>query len=199
MNNNSSSNNNNQIVNELKEFGFSEEKIKLALNLSQDKNEIINIIIRMEEEPDFYNNIQQNTQNNILSNPFENSQMSLVPADQYKMVIVVREDLNMGRGKIAAQVAHAVLGAYKQSLVNNTLIVNAWEKFSGQAKIVLGCKDINELNELKNQADNLRLITCQICDAGRTEVEPGTVTCMAIGPNVCSEIDKVTGKLKLLK
>ena len=117
---------------------------------------------------------------------------------QYKMVIIVRKDLNMSIGKTSAQVAHAVLGAYKQSLTKNNNLVLNWENYSGQAKIVLGVDNENQLLEIKNKADHSGLITCLIHDAGRTEVAPNTATCCAIGPDIVQKIDAITGKLKLL-
>ena len=114
------------------------------------------------------------------------------------MVIVVRKDLNMSIGKTSAQVAHAALGAYKNSLIKNNNVVLNWENYSGQAKIVLGVDNEKQLLEIKNKAEQAGLITCLIHDAGRTQVAPNTATCCAIGPDLVQKIDEITGKLKLL-
>jgi PTH2 family peptidyl-tRNA hydrolase len=114
------------------------------------------------------------------------------------MVIVVRNDLKMSIGKTAAQVGHAVLGAYQRSMNKNALLVNNWQNFSGQAKIVLQVNSEKELNDIEDNAKKNGLVTCLIRDAGRTEVEPNTPTCCAIGPDIVSNIDKITGNLKLL-
>lgn len=53
---------------------------------------------------------------------------------QMKLVLVVRTDLKMGKGKIAAQCSHATLKAYKQSSVYNKPMLKAWEKI-GQPKV----------------------------------------------------------------
>ena len=190
------------------EFGFEEDKVDLALKMSNDKEEICNLIVRMMEEPEFLVQIKSNLEmkeinsknndnkiNNELINTIQNFSNQF---QQYKMVIVVRKDLNMSIGKTSAQVAHAALGAYKLSLAKNNDKVTNWENFSGQAKIVLGVENEKELFDIKDKADKNGLITCLIHDAGRTEVSPNTATCCAIGPDVNSKIDEITGKLKLL-
>ena len=179
--------------------------------MSNDKEEICNLIVKMMEEPDFYAQIKTNSQiNENQSKNNLNNQNNLVMDfsnlinnlsnnfQQYKMVIVVRKDLKLSIGKTSAQVAHAALGAYKKSLSKNSNIVMNWENLSGQAKIVLGVDDEKQLLEIKNKAEQAGLITCLIHDAGRTEVAPNTATCCAIGPDLIQKIDEITGKLKLL-
>ena len=192
---------------EIMEFGFDEDKVDLALKMSQDKEEICNLIVRMIEEPEFYNQMKSNTQlnqnqnnnnNNSLFSNFSNILQNLSNPQEYKMVIVVRNDLKMSIGKTAAQVGHAVLGAYQRSMNKNALLVNNWQNFSGQAKIVLQVNSEKELNDIEDNAKKNGLITCLIHDAGRTEVAPNTPTCCAIGPDIVSNIDKITGNLKLL-
>ena len=53
-----------------------------------------------------------------------------------KMVLVVRTDLNMGKGKAAAQCAHAAVDLYKKSLKLTPKLLKQWETF-GQAKVAL--------------------------------------------------------------
>ena len=116
-----------------------------------------------------------------------------------KQVVLVRQDLGMGVGKVAAQVAHASLGAYKAAARRSDCAeaLAAWEA-SGEATIVLKVDDHEQLEQLLNQADALGLVSSRIADAGRTEVAPGTVTVGAIGPALSSRIDEVTGRLSLL-
>ena len=201
-------NNTNDLKKEILEFGFDEEKVDLAMKISKDKEEICNLIVKMMEEPDFYKQLktnsqikenQQNNNENNFSMNFSNLLKNLTNnLQQYKMVIVVRRDLKMSIGKTAAQVAHAVLGSYKESLIKKKDIVMNWEDLSGQAKIVLGVDNEKQLLEMKNKAEQAGLITCLIHDAGRTEVTPNTATCCAIGPDLVQKIDEITGKLKLL-
>lgn len=110
----------------------------------------------------------------------------------YKQVIVVRKDLNMSPGKTSAQVAHASVGALKNT---DKKVREAWE-MEGAKKVVLQVGTREELLEIKQNAG--RLPTSLVKDAGMTELPPGTITCLGIGPASEEEIDKITGSLKLL-
>ncbi|HII54089.1 aminoacyl-tRNA hydrolase [Candidatus Micrarchaeota archaeon CG_4_10_14_0_2_um_filter_49_7] len=113
-----------------------------------------------------------------------------------KQVIVVRADLQMGKGKIAAQVCHASLESYHKVLDRGMGIAEKWVQ-EGQAKIVLKVDSERDLYELYEQVK--RTLPCEIIrDAGKTQINPGTATCIGIGPWEEEEIDKFTGKLKLL-
>ena len=112
----------------------------------------------------------------------------------YKQVIVVRKDLKLSQGKLAVQVAHASLDAYKKAQARERL---EWEH-EGAKKVVVKVADDKELLNAFNLAKELRLPASLIKDAGRTELKPGTMTAVAIGPAPEADVDKVTGKLKLL-
>ena len=118
-----------------------------------------------------------------------------------KMVIVVRTDLNMGKGKIAAQVAHAAVSLVLNILNSNN---NEWKEWlqewlnEGQPKIVVKVQNLEELNKRYEEATKLNLPVVIIEDAGKTQLEPGTITCLGIGPAPSEIIDKITGDLKLL-
>jgi len=112
----------------------------------------------------------------------------------YKQVILVRTDLKLPKGKLASQVAHASVEAVLRSSKES---VKAWRS-EGMKKVVLEIADLQELYKYKQQAEDLGLITAVITDAGHTVVEPGTTTCLGIGPDAEEKIDKVTGKLKIL-
>ncbi len=114
---------------------------------------------------------------------------------EYKQVIVVREDLKLSRGKLAVQVAHAAIIGYERA---DKSIVEAW-KMQGQKKIVLKVPNLDKLMEVKEKAEKLGLPTGVVVDAGLTEVPPGTITAVVIGPEEAKKIDKVTGSLPLLK
>ncbi|MBW2979803.1 peptidyl-tRNA hydrolase Pth2 [Candidatus Woesearchaeota archaeon] len=111
-----------------------------------------------------------------------------------KQVILVRQDLKLPKGKLAAQVSHASVGALLKS---SKALIADW-KDAGMKKIVLKVKDVDELFKYKQEADDAGLVTAVVEDAGKTVVEPGTVTCLGIGPDEEKEIDKVTGKLKMV-
>ena len=112
----------------------------------------------------------------------------------YKQVILVRQDLNLPKGKLSVQVAHAAVEA---TLKSSDKKVSAWRK-EGMPKIVLKIKDEKELLSYLQKAKDEGLITALIADAGKTVVAPGTKTCGAIGPDEEKRIDVVTGKLPLL-
>lgn len=112
----------------------------------------------------------------------------------YKQVIVVRKDLKMDKGKIAAQVAHASLEAYKKA---DTKDVIGWEA-EGMKKVVVGVKDIKEFMEIKEMVKGANIPYSVIRDAGRTQIRPGTVTAMGIGPAKEEKINRITKNLKLL-
>jgi peptidyl-tRNA hydrolase len=111
-----------------------------------------------------------------------------------KMVIVVRCDLNMSPGKIAAQCVHAALRAVKLS---NQTFVQTWEA-QGEPVIALAIEDDAKLEAILLQAVNAGLVVGVQHDAGRTEVEPDTRTCAAIGPASNSLLNPITGRLRLL-
>ncbi|XP_004643092.1 peptidyl-tRNA hydrolase 2, mitochondrial isoform X2 [Octodon degus] len=115
---------------------------------------------------------------------------------EYKMVLVVRNDLKMGKGKVAAQCSHAAVSAYKQIQKRNPKVLKEWD-YCGQPKVVVKAPDEETLIELMTHAKMLGLTVSLIQDAGRTQIEPGSQTVLGIGPGPTDLIDKVTGHLKL--
>jgi PTH2 family peptidyl-tRNA hydrolase len=113
---------------------------------------------------------------------------------EYKQAIIVREDLKLSKGKIAVQVAHAAIEAYERA---DEKIKEAWRS-EGQKKVVLKVSSLSELLELKAKAERLGFACALIADAGLTEVPPGTITALGIGPDKAERLDALTGNLKLL-
>lgn len=118
-------------------------------------------------------------------------------SDNFKLVIVVRQDLKMGKGKIAAQCSHAAVGAYKQLQNRNKKLLKCWE-YNGQPKVVVKCQDESELIALQQHAKALGVTATIIQDAGRTQVCPGSRTVLGVGPATEDLVNKITGHLKLL-
>jgi PTH2 family peptidyl-tRNA hydrolase len=131
--------------------------------------------------------------------------------EQPKQVIVVRKDLNMRKGKIAAQAAHASLKAImdigKPSMKNGKLIftfdpdsaVADWLMGESFAKICVYVESEKDLDLIFENAKLIGLPATLIVDSGRTEFNGvPTKTCVAIGPDIPAKIDTVTGHLPLL-
>ena len=119
-------------------------------------------------------------------------------SDMFKMVFVVNSELGMGVGKIAAQVGHATLALYHllQTQPNWKEECSTWEN-SASTKITLHGQSTHHLLELKHKAYEQRLPSIIVHDAGRTQVEPGSLTVFAVFGKV-ADVNVVTGKLKLL-
>ncbi len=116
---------------------------------------------------------------------------------EFKQVIVFRSDLKLGKGKIAAQAGHAAVTAAEEAHKRHRGWWESW-LFEGQRKIAVKVKDEEELLELEKQAKALGLPNALINDRGLTQIPEGTVTCLGIGPGPAEEVDRLTGKLKLL-
>lgn len=111
-----------------------------------------------------------------------------------KMVILVRQDLKLPKGKLAAQAAHAAVEATLRSGKTN---VSGW-RAQGQKKVVLKVTDEKELLRYLQLAKDDSLNTALITDAGKTCIAPGTRTCIGIGPDSEEKIDKLTGHLPMM-
>ncbi|VDL63746.1 unnamed protein product [Hymenolepis diminuta] len=132
---------------------------------------------------------------------------SFVDSD-LKLVLVVRNDLGMTKGKVAAQCSHATLGCYQMAMEKCPDVVKVWESL-GQMKIVLRAPDYNTLEDLRKKAYKAGLPHCLVHDAGHTQVAPGSATVLGIGPGKklllefdhflaeSTTIDEITGHLKL--
>ncbi|KAI1274434.1 PTH2-domain-containing protein [Xylaria sp. FL0933] len=127
------------------------------------------------------------------------------PNEECKLVLVVRTDLGMTKGKIAAQCSHATLACYKalsrtaarQPTSAEAKILQRWERL-GQAKIAVQVKSQDELLTLMGKARSLGVTAEVIQDAGRTQIDPGSLTVLGVGPAPKSLVDQITGGLKLL-
>ena len=115
---------------------------------------------------------------------------------EYKLVVVVRTELGLSKGKIAAQVAHAAVNCAMKSKKSSSTNFRNWFE-EGQKKVVVKGENESTLRKLQQHAREVGLISSLVTDAGLTEVPSGTVTCLGIGPASDSEIDLITGSCSL--
>eukprot|EP00897_Mesotaenium_endlicherianum_P002430 jgi/Mesen1/2214/ME000152S01305 len=127
--------------------------------------------------------------------PLEVEKLADVHED-FKMVLCVRNDLKMGKGKVAAQCSHATLGLYKKILKRAPKALARWEE-SAQVKVVLRLDTEEDMLLLQSKAKAAGIPTHITVDAGRTQIAPNSRTVMSVlGP--VDIVDDVTGHLKLL-
>ena len=115
----------------------------------------------------------------------------------YKMVIVTRKNLELSPGKLAVQVAHAAVLCSIDTKKENSKWFNKWQS-EGAKKAVLKVESEQDFYHLKEKAENLKIVSHIISDAGLTEIPAGTKTVLGIGPAPSNLIDQITGHLQLL-
>jgi PTH2 family peptidyl-tRNA hydrolase len=116
---------------------------------------------------------------------------------EYKQILVFRQDLQLSKGKIAAQAGHAAVSAAQDAYNHQKKWWEAW-LYEGQRKIAVKVADEKALRELEKAAEDVGLPHALIVDAGLTEIPEGTVTCLGIGPAPADRVDRLTIKLRLL-
>lgn len=113
-----------------------------------------------------------------------------------KLVVVARKDIRLSAGKLAAQVGHAAVDCALKAKRHQPDVFERWHA-EGQKKVVVKAENERELFRLKLEAERAGLTTALIADAGHTELPPGTVTVLGIGPGRDADVDRVTGSLPL--
>lgn len=111
-----------------------------------------------------------------------------------KQVIVVNRSLALPKGKLAAQVAHAAVGAF---VAASEQAQAAWLQV-GMPKIVVYAADADALIVLEARAHWQQIPACLVRDAGRTVLPSGTITCLGLGPAPAELVDRLTGELPLV-
>jgi len=114
-----------------------------------------------------------------------------------KQVMMVNTSLSMGTGKLAAQVSHASVGSYDNARDRNPRDVQKWKR-QGQKKVVVKGEDTDHLHELRMDARTANIPCFLVEDAGLTQLKPGSVTVLGLGPAPDDKIDRITGNLNLL-
>ncbi len=136
--------------------------------------------------------------------------------DDFRQIIVLRKDLNMRKGKMVAQGAHASMATILANgrshwltkllafIGIKVLILDLKDKAMGPwltgkfKKISVSVNSEAELFEIYNKAKEAGLNASLILDSGLTEFKEPTYTAVAIGPDLTSKISPVTGHLPLL-
>lgn len=113
----------------------------------------------------------------------------------FKMAVIVNSDLNMSKGKIIAQTGHAVVEATVKAFSKKTLFDNWQSNSESIIAVKANLKTLQTVCEIANRKD---ILSGFICDAGRTEVMPGSVTVGYVGPDKSNKIDKLIKQLKLV-
>lgn len=117
--------------------------------------------------------------------------------EDLKQVIIIRSDIEMGKGKTVAQGAHASLMSYLETVKTHKDVADRWLK-EGEKKIVLKIENEEKMRRLA-EAFKFKGIPCAlVSDAGFTQLPPGTVTALGIGPWKGSDLNLFTSALKLL-
>ena len=147
-----------------------------------------------------YNSVRKSDHKKIKYNKQKNKKYDFENSD-LKMVFLVRLDLKMGAGKIAAQVAHAAIGLYDDIMNGDDEYhieaLNYWNTF-GAKKIVLKCDNYETMKQVAIQAKQSQLPFILISDAGHTQIPAGSVTVLRIGTDSSEKINKLTGNFKLM-
>lgn len=118
--------------------------------------------------------------------------------DRMKQVIIMRTDLNMRKGKMIAQGAHATWLFFLRGGPMIPSEIDHWF-MEGMKKICVRADSEAQLLELHRAAIRAGLRAYIVTDAGHTEFDGiPTMTCLAIGPNEDEAVDKITGSLTLL-
>ncbi len=116
---------------------------------------------------------------------------------EFTQNLIVRADLQMSKGKLCSQIAHAAVAAAEDARKRQPEWWRRWME-EGQRKIILKVNSQEELIALKRQAEALQLPSALVEDRGLTEVPPGTMTCLGVGPAPMPLVSRVTKKLPLL-
>ena len=114
-----------------------------------------------------------------------------------KQVIIIRTDLEMGKGKIAAQAAHAAVSASNVTRWLKPDWFMQWIEM-GQKKIIVRANSLELLIIKEKHARALGIPIALIRDQGLTQLPPRTVTALGLGPAPESELDKIIREMKLL-
>ena len=122
--------------------------------------------------------------------------MSILDDAPY-MMLIVRRDAKMSAGKISVQCAHAAVECALACKKSSPRLFERWRN-QGAKKICVFAEDLKELMGLHDEANHAHLTTHVVKDAGKTELAPGTVTVLGIGPATYQTMTRITSHLPLV-
>ena len=117
--------------------------------------------------------------------------------DELTMVLVTRKDLKLSKGKLAAQCSHAAVECALKAKRIRPNELSSWLE-NGARKIVVAAPNLDALKRLFGECQAEGLVSYMVRDAGHTEIPPGTVTVVGIGPGPRDDIDALTGSFSLV-
>jgi PTH2 family peptidyl-tRNA hydrolase len=120
-----------------------------------------------------------------------------VPSEEMTSIFCVRKDLKMGRGKIAAQCGHAILGIFRKLLKQMPGVAHEWHEGEFPKKFFY-CEDELQMLSIEEQARASGYQTIIIHDAGLTQIAAGSATVLGIAPVPFSRVGELTSNLKVL-
>jgi len=116
----------------------------------------------------------------------------------HSLAIICRKDLSLSKGKFASQCAHAAVQCALHSQKSAKSDYEKWRN-TGSRKVVLYAEDVDQLQELQQLAEQKNIVSALVKDAGRTEIPPGMITVLGLGPAMKTQIDDLCSGLELVR
>jgi len=119
-----------------------------------------------------------------------------------KQVFIINQDLKMGKGKIAVQVAHGEVLYMEQAFDEGYLHPEnyiSWRKDDDELmkKVVLKATE-NQIDEIIEELCFQKIWCSVVYDRGLTQIPEDSLTCVVVEPLLEEQCDKLFGNLKLL-
>lgn len=156
----------------LRELGYTQEKIDSVLKMTTDHEQAVNLAMSLYPLGE-----QEFDEDDWVSDKDEPD----TGDQQLAVFIVVREDLKMSVGKMAAQVGHGALGIFSIARKTTPIALHKWET-KGETKLFYHANSEQLLLKIADLAKAAKVPRIVISDAGRTQIAPGSKTVLAFGP-----------------
>ena len=111
------------------------------------------------------------------------------------MAFLCRTDLDLSPGKLAVQCAHAAVESLRKAKQTHSRMVQRWRE-SASRKVCLAVENEDELSHFVGLVEGASLPFAVIKDAGLTEIPPGTVTVLGVGPGPRHTMDALFKNLR---